>query len=258
MTRKNKTKLNRFLVNAPSGEVLTSDWLEAHDVSSKLAWWYVHTGLLESLGAKAFKKAGDKIAWSGVVSTLQNQLSLPVHIGGKSALQLLGLAHFVMMQASHRVELFAPLATKLPTWLKSSEWNTEFSIVRTSIFNDPDNQLGIIKQSIDSKELQLSCPERAVMELLYRYPQEESFDEVVYLIENLNQLRPKVVQMLLESCGSVKVKRLFLHLADEFNHPWVPALDLTRIDLGQGKRVIGPGGKYYSKYKISLPEIKEQ
>lgn len=255
MTRKHETKLNRFLVTAPSGEVLTSGWLESHGVSSKLAWWYVHTGLLEKLGAKAYKKAGDKILWAGVVSTLQNQLSLPVHIGGKSALQLLGLSHFVMMQANNLVELFAPLGTKLPKWLKNTKWNTNFSIVRTSIF---DNQLGIIKQTIDDKELQLSSPERAAMELLYLYPQHESFDEVVYLIENLNQLRPKVVQMLLENCGSIKVKRLFLHLVEEFNHPWVCALDLTKVDLGQGKRVIEAGGKYYPKYKISLPEIKEQ
>ncbi|KTC83352.1 type IV toxin-antitoxin system AbiEi family antitoxin [Legionella cincinnatiensis] len=258
MTRKNETKLNHFLVNAPSGEVLTSDWLESHGVSSKLAWWYVHTGLLENLGAKAYKKTGDKIGWAGVVSALQNQLSLPVHIGGKTALQLLGLAHFMMMQASNRVELFAPLGIKLPKWMKNTKWNTEFSMVRTSIFNDPDNQLGIIKQTIDGKELQLSCPERAAMELLYLYPQSESFDEVVYLMENLNQLRPKVVQTLLESCSSVKVKRLFLHLAEEFNHPWVSALDLNKIDLGQGKRVMETGGKYYPKYKISLPEIKEQ
>jgi len=70
-------------------------------------------------------------------------------------------------------------------------------------------------------------------------------------------LRPKVVQALLENCNSIKVKRLFLHLSEQFNHPWLPSLDITRINLGKGKRVLGDGGKYYPKYKLSLPEIKE-
>jgi hypothetical protein len=76
-------------------------------------------------------------------------------------------------------------------------------------------------------------------------------------IENLTQLRPKAIQALLEECHSIKVKRLFLHLSEQFNHPWFSSLDLTKIDLGKGKRVLAKGGKYFSKYKLSLPEIKE-
>ena len=258
MTRDNLTKLNYLLVNIPSGEVITSDWLMSHGISSKLTWWYVHSGLLESLGSKAYKKAGDKINWSGIVSALQSQLSLPVHVGGKSALSLLGLAHFIKMQENTGVELFAPLGTRFPKWLEHLECDNKFDLVRTSLFKDSESTLGVIKRMVDGKELQISCPERAAMELLYRYPHDEVFDEVVYLMENLNQLRPQVVQSLLKSCSSIKVKRLFLHFAEEFNHPWLPGLDIDKIELGEGKRVIGPGGKYHPKYKISLPEIKEQ
>jgi hypothetical protein len=40
-------------------------------------------------------------------------------------------------------------------------------------------------------------------------------------MEGLNTLRPDLVQELLEKCSSVKVKRLFMHLAEQFQHPWL-------------------------------------
>jgi hypothetical protein len=258
MTRNNETILNHFLLNVPSFEVITSAWLESHGISSKLTWWYVHAGLLEKISSKAYKKTGELITWSGVVSSLQNQLKLQVHLGGKTALQVLGFSHFLMMQTTKHIQLFAPLPLKIPRWLTHTQWDSEFSIFKTSLFNDSEQQLGIIQQTIDSKVLRLSCPERAIMELFYLYPRRETFGEIVYLMENLNQLRPNMVQKLLEHCNSIKVKRVFLHLAEEFNHPWLAKLDLRNIDLGQGKRVIEPKGKYYPKYKISLPEIKGQ
>lgn len=58
------------MVTAPSGVVLTSAWLEAQGISSKLTWWYVHSGLLEKLGTNAYKKIGDHITWSGAISAL--------------------------------------------------------------------------------------------------------------------------------------------------------------------------------------------
>ena len=245
------------MLNVPSSEVITSTWLESQGVSPKLAWWYVHSGLLEKISSKAYKKVGEQITWPGVVSSLQNQLNLRVHLGGKTALQLLGFSHFVIMQSAKLIQLFAPTTTKIPTWLTHTQWDNQFSVIKTSLFNDSKAQLGIIQQPIEGKILRLSCPERAMMELCYLYPGKETFDDLVYLMENLNQLRPNTVQILLEHCNSIKVKRVFLHLAEELNHPWVAQLELNKITLGDGKRVIEPKGKYYPKYKISLPEIKE-
>ena len=65
-------------------------------------------------------------------------------------------------------------------------------------------------------------------------------------------LRPKMVQTLLEQCRSIKVKRLFLHLGERCNHSWVAKLDLKRVDLGSGNRVIVPGGRLDSKYHITV------
>lgn len=259
MARESKNKLNHFMVSAPSGVVLTSDWLEEQGISSKLAWWYVHSGLLERLGMKAYKKAGDNIAWPGVVTALQGQLHLSLHVGAKTALQILGQSHFIPMQGVKKIMLFSALNTRIPSWLnKNRLWNVEFEIFRTSLFSTEDKLLGIVERIVDGMLLQISCPERAAMEMLYLYPKHQSLEETALLIENLRQLRPKMVQMLLEKCNSIKVKRLFLYLAEKYQHPWLSSLDLKKINLGSGKRVVGHGGKYDSKYKLSLPNIAEQ
>ncbi len=82
-------------------------------------------------------------------------------------------------------------------------------------------------------------------------------EEAKLLFEGLRALRPHLVQSLLEACKSIKVKRLFLHLADATGQPWLEDLKVDKIDLGKGKRVIAPGGHFDSKYNISVPKIHD-
>jgi len=72
-------------------------------------------------------------------------------------------------------------------------------------------------------------------------------------MENLATLRSDMVQILLQVYRSIKVKRLFLTMAERHGHPWVSELDLSKVDLGKGKRMIAPGGRYDSKYRITVP-----
>ncbi len=102
--------------------------------------------------------------------------------------------------------------------------------------------------------VRLSTPERAIMEVLYGVPKEESYEEAKLLMEGLTTLRPRLVQMLLESCVSIKVKRLFMVLAESCGHTWVKKLDLSKVDFGKGKRMLVRGGRFDSKYNITVPE----
>lgn len=81
----------------------------------------------------------------------------------------------------------------------------------------------------------------------------DAFESAQALMEALPTLRPKVVQSLLESCTSVKVKRLCLYLGDHLALPWRKRLDDSRIDLGTGKRQIVPGGRLDVRYGITVP-----
>jgi len=91
------------------------------------------------------------------------------------------------------------------------------------------------------------------MECLYLVPKEQDLVECYEIMEGLNNLRPMQVQKLLETCGSIKVKRLFLFLANKADHDWVNYLKLDRVDLGSGKRRIVNDGVYDATYQITIP-----
>ena len=163
------------------------------------------------------------------------------------------------MDGAKQVILLSEPNVRIPKWLFIKEaWKVGFKVHATSLFLEDSLNLGIVEKPIDGITISLSSPERAVLEMLYLVPNKQSFDEVVLVMEGLRQLRPKVVQQLLEKCKSIKVKRLFLHLAERFQHPWLVDLELKKIDLGHGKRVIGDGGSYDPKYQISVPKVMEE
>ena len=101
----------------------------------------------------------------------------------------------------------------------------------------------------------VSTPERAILEVLLDLPEKISFEHADELVQSLTSLSPQNLQQLLEGCKNVKVKRVFLWLADRYNYPWLSRLDLDKIDLGSGNRMLVKGGKLNTKYKISVPEV---
>jgi len=259
MTRNNINKLNLLLRQAPKGVALSSRWLRAHNISSKLAWWYVQSGWLERLSDSAYKLAGDHVAWEGVLYALQQQYELQVHVGGKTALQLLGKSHYLASDFTRQsIQLFSPQGVRLPRWVMADCFTEKFVLYASKLFLDePKQQLGLITKELDHLEIQLSAPERAILEACHLVDRALSFEEVALLVENLTRLRPKVVQGLLERCQSGKAKRLFLYLSEYYQHPWLDDLTLEEIELGKGKYTIAKGGVFDAKYKISIPKLKE-
>ena len=71
-------------------------------------------------------------------------------------------------------------------------------------------------------------------------------------MESLTTLRPQLVQALLESCTSQKVKRLFLYMAEKANHPWVKAITMSNVNIGTSRLMITPTGKYINKYNMTI------
>ena len=61
------------------------------------------------------------------------------------------------------------------------------------------------------------------------------------------------VQKLLEMCTSVKVKRLFLYMAESGRLPRLEEIGLGRINLGKGDRTVIKGGRLDPKYRITVP-----
>ncbi len=72
-------------------------------------------------------------------------------------------------------------------------------------------------------------------------------------MEGLSTLRPDLVTTLLKACQSVKGEALFPLLGRASESRMVPTAQFFKSDLGKGKRVVVPGGKFDSKYQITVP-----
>lgn len=253
MGLENSSKLNQLLAKWPSQVVYTCSWLNDHGFGYDLINKYRKSGWLIGIGHGAVARAGDEVKWEGGVYAIQTQLKLPIHVGGKSALLLKGYGHFIPQGEGWLLSLFSSPDIKLPTWFKTYHWNAKPQLVTSKNFlQEPD--VGLSNHQMGTFSIQVSSPERAIFEYLSQVPQSESFEEAKLLMEGLTTLRPKIVQRLLESSQSIKVKRLFLFLAEECNHSWVKKLEVSKINLGKGKRMIEKDGAFNSKYEITIPK----
>ncbi|MBK8575899.1 MAG: type IV toxin-antitoxin system AbiEi family antitoxin [Elusimicrobia bacterium] len=246
------TKLNKLLKAWPSGTVAVNQWLLKQGVDRQLIQRYKMTDWVKSVGSGALVRSGDKVGWQGGVYALQNQLHLSVHPGGKTALQLLGLAHYLPLGGSEKITLFGDAREKLPRWFLKNKWGSKIDFKGTALFS-PDNVLGFTKFKEGIFEIDVSSAERAIFELLHLVPKEETFDEAQKLMDGLTTLRCSLAQSLLEKCNSIKVKRLFMFMAESANLVWLKRLNVSRVDFGVGKRVIVEGGRFDAKYKITVP-----
>jgi hypothetical protein len=244
------TKIKQLLQKWPQGTVATDLWLHTLGIGKSLKWIYQKGDWVKSIGHGAIIRSQDLIDWKGAVFALQNQLNIPVHIGGKTALEMQGYGHFVKFKESN-VYLYAVGGTRLPKWFTSYDWGVNIVISNTNFLI---TQEGLRPEKYKNFELVISSPERALLELLYQVPRTQSLDECYLIIQGLMGMRPSILQILLENCTNVKVKRLALFFGEYLNHPWIKQLDITRIDLGKGARQIVKGGYYEKKYKITIPK----
>lgn len=254
MATVNRTKINQLLLEQPPGVVLQSSWLVEQGYSISLQKHYRKTNWLQALGKGALIRMDDKVGYEGAIYALQRQSGFTVHPGGRTALSLLGKTHYLELSAN-RVVLFGGSGEKLPAWFKRHNWGVKVDYYETS-FLPPG--IGLTELELKTFSIKVSGAARAIMECLYLAPQKQELMECFELMEGLNSLPPKQVQSLLEKCRSVKVKRLFLYLAEKAGHSWFQRLDLKNVDLGKGKRSVVKNGVFVNKYGITVPKELER
>ena len=181
---------------------------------------------------------------------MQRQANLQVHAGGRTALGMQGQAHYLELDAK-AAQLFAPMKTNLPSWFIKHDWGLKLQLHHTS-FLPPD--IGLVDLEDRLLTVKVSGPARAIMECLYLAPDHFELVEAYQVMEGLATLRPPTVQNLLEQCQSVKVKRLFLFMAEKTGHAWFKHLDVSKVDFGRGKRSLAKGGVFIPKYQITVPK----
>ncbi len=238
----------------PAGVVYLSAWLAENGYSRELQKRYKKSHWFESIGTGALIRKNDQVDYLGGVYALQKQLGLSIHPGGKTALSLLGKSHYLELSAKKAI-LFGDAKENLPLWFKKHQWGLDLEYKATSFL---PSDLGLVELEQKMFTIKVSSAARAIFECLYLAPEKQPMLEVMYVMEGLNNLRPALIQSLLEQCRSVKVKRLFLYLAEKVSHEWFNHLDLRKIELGKGKRSVVSNGVYISKYKITVPKELEE
>lgn len=277
MSAQNKGKLNRLEQELPEGLLVDAAWLEKQGYYGSLRKKYVASGWLEQPTRSVYRRPRGTLAWQQVVISLQTLLECPVVVGGRTALELQGFAHYLPLGGSKEVHLYCD--EKPPGWLRKLPLKERFVLHNAKrLFAEDPITLGLSALSVNLQTgeevstdaihgslvrqpwgqwnwpLTLSTSERAVLELLDELPDRESFHQVDMLMEGLSSLSPRRLQKLLLDCRSIKVKRLFFWFSDRHQHAWFKRLDRAQVELGKGKRMIVRGGKLNAKYQITVPE----
>lgn len=246
-------KLNLLIHIAPKEAVILSSYLVEKGISHDLQKSYVRNNWLKRIGRGAYVFSDTSPSLEGALYSTWHQTKQSLHLGGLSALRMHGYSHFIQLDSTAIVEqIFKRPSDTQPTWFTQEILKRKFE-VHSSAFIDSNSGIELFPHRDYS--IPVSVPERAILEYLFLCPNQGSLTVAYHMMDMLVALRPDLLQLLLTECNSIKVKRLFLYLAETQNHAWFDVLDATAIDLGSGKRVITPGGKLDTKYQIIIEEF---
>jgi len=251
--------LNHLLKDLPEGVAVPSAWLLERGISPQLVHKYAASGWLTALAHGAYARHDVPVDWQGVVLALQRLAQQPIHVGGLSALNLQGLAHYLPLGGESRIHLWnhGRGFPRLPAWVSAISLSQQFVFHRQRLFDGAavDEGLAHLPTRVRDWKLTVAAPERAILEVLSLVDNTSaSFTHAAELFEGLPALRPALVQLMLEGCASIKVKRLFLFLATRHDTPWSRKLKVERVTLGHGKRQVTRGGRLDVRFSITVPE----
>ena len=269
MTRQKNEKLKYVLENVPPGFLVDTPWLASRNIDRKLAHWYLKRGWLEPVAQGVYRRPtmvgsnmSGKNEWKIVVASIQQLMGYDVHLGGRTALNVQGFRHYLAFSENETIYMYGDS----PNWLKRVPTDQKFATRSRSLFQHSDvgidekqgfeiddEQEAVISFSEHRFSLIMSSPERAILEMLNEIPKNESFHMVDKLFEGLTNLRPNLLEELLQLCSSIKVKRYFFVFADRHRHAWRKYISTTGINLGSGPRFIFEGGRIHPEFKISVP-----
>lgn len=256
-TRKTGGLISQLLLALPEGVAVPSAWLSAQGISPQLVRKYVAGGWLVPLARSVYARPAFPVGWQGVVLGLQRLTQQPVHVGGLSALNLQNLAHYLPLGGESSIHLWHDAKpARLPSWATAIVLPQTLVFHGEQLFDPVLKSVGLASATTQVRDwtLAVSAPERAIMEVLSLVDETpSSFIHAADLFEGLPALRPALVQRLLAGCRNIKAKRLFLFLATRQGEPWSRKLDVARIELGSGKRMVTRGGRLDTRFLITVP-----
>ena len=255
------TALRAELVElAPNGLLVTRSWLMERGIARHAIDNLVKSEQLLPLRPGVYVRPGSRLVRQGVVGSVQRMDGDAV-VGGATALDLHGRTHYLPLSGRRTIHLYA--SRPLPSWINKLGLAEVFRRHGTAWLPEPERDRE--RQSAPSFtvdvpwgdgffSVRVSTLERALFEILKDVPTGISFEHAEQLMEGLADLSPRRHHALLRRTRNVKIKRLFLWLAERQGHAWMKKLEAGDFDLGRGKRVLAKDGRLVSRYGITVPE----
>lgn len=253
MQNKDMNKPDTVLLSTalPDGLVVNRKWFKEKGFDRTAVDYYVRSGKLVRVGRGAYRRPGPSLKWEHIVYSLQES-GCSVHVGGRSSLDLQGIAHYLPMGGMQTVELYG--INKLPGWLSGSGSAAKISARGSGGFDKlPDDALTAIPFGHWDWPLNFATMELALFELLDDVHDESGFSLADTYFQSATVLRPKMLNSLLQDCKRIRTKRLFLWYADRHQHQWLKKIYKDTVDIGSGKRMIVKGGVLDKTYNITVP-----
>lgn len=234
----------------PEGQLVDRRWLQDRGLDRPAVDYYVRSGKLERIARGVYRKPGPPLKWQHVVYSLA-ELGYRIHVGHLSALGLHGYQHYLELEGRPETRLYSD--TTLPTWIDGVDAGSSLVEMKRSPFTD--FEIGIEEIPFGTWEwpIRYATAERAFLETVSTVSSTAEIRRVKLMMDGATNLRPALLQSVLQGCRQVKAKRLFLWLARDCGHGWYRHLDQNSIELGSGKRQIVKGGVLDDEYLITVP-----
>ncbi|MGA7936909.1 MAG: type IV toxin-antitoxin system AbiEi family antitoxin domain-containing protein [Kovacikia sp.] len=235
----------------PEGQVVDRAWLKARGFDRPRVDSYLRSKALQTMTRGTYRRPGPPLKWEHIVYSLQ-ELGYAVHVGGRSALELKGLAHYLPMQGVKRIALYGD---KLPSWIEKLKAPYQFEYHRLKLFKQmPKSAVTTWTFGHWDWLIRYSTPELALLELLADVSTSADFEVADKFFESASTLRPDLIRELLLACTQIKAKRLFLWFSTRHDYSWRHVLNPQGVDLGSGKRMIIKGGALDKRFQITVPK----
>ncbi|WP_455585383.1 type IV toxin-antitoxin system AbiEi family antitoxin domain-containing protein [Bacteroides sp.] len=241
-------KIDQLLRMGTKNGLYFSDWLKKKGYSDQLISKYRQSGWLTSLAKGVMYRTGDKLSAYAALSCFNNQLNKNLRIAAHSALEIYGFNHYVPM--GKPVVMVAYSKQSIPEWMTANFFDRTIRPFETNMFA----AIHTSQVSVEGIDLLVSSPEQAFMECLLLVPERYNYMDLFYIMEQLTSLRAEIVQSLLETVKNIRVKRMFLYMAEKAGHYWFEMLNIEKINIGTSKLQLVENGTYISKYKITIPK----
>lgn len=226
-----KFSFNELLATLPRGEPFSLQALRQRGLTKFHPSWLARHAWLHRLGRDAYLLPGDKLTRDGALAYLASRIP-GLHVGSNTALAWRGVRHNVAFR--DQMSLWGDKPARLPAWF-TEQFAAHYQV--TSLFNKKmPKQLGLQSLPNGRRDVLVSVPERALLELLSDVGKRQSLEEAIHLVEGLRSLRNSVLDELLGYTTRIKVARLADQFAQRADLPWAHIARKHSIRLGGGAR----------------------